>query len=270
MSGAAPPAGDALLAVLGAGTILPRAGYGAAGYALRPSADARWTLFDCGPGSLRALGELGLGLGDVERVVLSHYHPDHCLDLFALFFARRNPQVRDLPELEVIGPAGLTALVSGGVAALGRWVEDPRARLLEFAVEPNGIWEVERSGMSLRARPNGHTPHAVSWRVRLPSGFVWAYSGDSGPDPRLVELARGADLFVCESALPDTQPSEHHLTPAEAGRIAHEARVRELLLTHFYPALSPEDALVSAKREYAGPVRAAHDGLVVQLQTPLP
>ena len=47
---------SAELVVLGAGSILPRAGYGCAGYALRPTPDGALTLFDCGPGSLRALG----------------------------------------------------------------------------------------------------------------------------------------------------------------------------------------------------------------------
>ena len=112
---------SAELVVLGAGSILPRAGYGCAGYALRPTPDGALTLFDCGPGSLRALGAAGLELGAVERVVLSHYHPDHCLDLFALFFARRNPNHEPRP-LEVIGPAGLERIQSGAEQAFGGWV----------------------------------------------------------------------------------------------------------------------------------------------------
>src|SRR5829696_8016387 len=93
--------------VLGAGSILPRAGYGSSAYALQPATGERSTLFDCGPGTLRALGAAGLGLADVERVVISHFHPDHCLDLLALAFARRNPALRPVPSLELVGPRGL-------------------------------------------------------------------------------------------------------------------------------------------------------------------
>ena len=61
----------ATLAVLGAGSILPRVGYGCSGYALRPAPGAPVTLLDCGPGSIRALAGVGVELGEVERVVLS-------------------------------------------------------------------------------------------------------------------------------------------------------------------------------------------------------
>src|SRR5688572_26913771 len=97
----------AQLTVLGAGSILPRAGYGCAGYALRPAKGARVTLFDCGPGSIRALGAARIDLNEIERVVISHFHADHCLDLFALAFARNNPTLHPLPTLEIVGPVGL-------------------------------------------------------------------------------------------------------------------------------------------------------------------
>ena len=92
--------------VLGAGSILPRAGYGCAGHALRSTPGGRVTLFDCGPGTIRALASAGIGLGEVERVAISHFHPDHWLDLLALAFARRNPASQPAPRLELVGPRG--------------------------------------------------------------------------------------------------------------------------------------------------------------------
>ncbi|MHC4262529.1 MAG: MBL fold metallo-hydrolase, partial [Planctomycetota bacterium] len=60
--------------VLGAGSALPRAGYGPSGYALRPAAGAAWTLLDCGPGTVRMLGQAGIAIEAIERVVFSHWH----------------------------------------------------------------------------------------------------------------------------------------------------------------------------------------------------
>lgn len=249
--------------VLGAGAILPRVGYGPAGYALRPRPGAAVTLFDCGPGTLRNLPSVGIELREVERIVLSHFHLDHCLDLFAFAFARRNPGFAPAPELEIIGPAGLARLVerAGG---LGPHAVDPRAVLLE--VDPRGAGPaLEREGLSLAWCPTGHTPEALAWRVDLDRGSSVTYSGDSPEAPAVAELARGTGLFVCECSHDDGAGVPGHLTPSSAARLARAAGARRLLLTHFYPGLDPERARERAARVYSGPIELARDGLVVAL-----
>jgi ribonuclease BN (tRNA processing enzyme) len=62
---------------------------------------------------------------------------------------------------------------------------------------------------------------------------VLAYSGDTGPTPALVELARDADIFLCEATLNKPEGEPHgHLTAEEAREIAAAAGARRLLLTH--------------------------------------
>jgi ribonuclease BN (tRNA processing enzyme) len=258
------------LHVLGAGTALPRpsrAGrcYGPAGYAYEACSGGPLTLFDIGPGSVRQLGNLGLSLERVERVVLSHFHPDHCLDLFALTFARRNPAFGGTAPLEVLGPRGLSAWYEAGVASLGEWVRERRLELVEDG--PAG-WAAgrEQGGFRLFASPTGHTPNALAWRLEPGSGGgALVYSGDSGERPELAALARGAELFLCECSFPDGRESEHHLTPSGAARLAHSAGARRLLLTHFYPELEPEEAASAAQRGCRSAVSAAFDGLCVDL-----
>ena len=75
---------------------------------------------------------------------------------------------------------------------------------------------------------------------------------------QLVELARGADVFLCEASWthsPD-RPPKLHLSGTEAGRAARNAGVRELLLTHIPPWTSREDVISEAKAEFDGPVHA--------------
>jgi len=252
----------ATLAVLGAGSILPRAGYGCSGYALRPRPGARVTLLDCGPGSIRALAGVGIGLEEVERVVLSHFHLDHCLDLFALAFARHSPRLAAAPTLELIGPRGLAARVRDVPGVLGPWAAHTRTSVHE--VEPGE--ELERDGLRWRSTANGHTPEALSWRVDSAlDGLAFVYTGDTGPDPRVAELARGADTLLAECSFPEEEAVPNHLTPLGAAALARAAGVGRLILTHFYPSLDPEEARAEAALGFDGVIELARDGALFPL-----
>ena len=251
--------------VLGAGSILPRAGYGPSGYALRPAPGAPVTLFDCGPGSVRALAGVGIGLAEVERVVVSHFHPDHVLDLFALAFARRNPAFRPAPPLELVGPDGLAELVASGEQVFGRWVRDEARTLRTLPALEGRPSALATGGLELAACATGHTPEALAWRCTLPDGSRVAYTGDTGEVAAVAELARGVDLFVAECSFPDEQAQAGHLTPSSAARLARAAGCARLLLTHFYPSQDPEEARRAAARIFTGPIELARDGLELAL-----
>jgi len=249
--------GGIVWTVLGAGAILPREGYGCSGYALRPLAGGPLTLFDCGPGTLRSLGEVGLELGDVRRVILSHYHPDHCLDLCALAFARRNKGF-DASAIELVGPRGLQEFLERAAAIYGtrNWLRFDDVTVREVDPETPGTLELEDLHASWTA--TGHTPEAVAWRVEL-GGVSLAYTGDSGENPDVAALARGVDLLVAECSFPDELGTENHLTPSSAARLANDAGCKRLLLTHFYPVLDPEEARAVAAQTFSGPIEIARD-----------
>lgn len=247
--------------VLGAGSILPRAGYGCAGYALERAGGEEVTLFDLGPGSLRALGNAGIDLGRVRRVLISHFHPDHCLDLYALAFARRNPAFR-APPLELVGPTGLGELLAAPPPRLARWTGWRDTELTE--VEPGRApAALERPEYRLSWVATEHTPESLAWRVDLPGGASLAYTGDTDERAQVAELARGVELLVAECALPGDGPpdgAQRHLCAAGAARLASAAGCQRLLLTHFYPSVDPELAVARARRGFGGPVEAARDG----------
>jgi ribonuclease BN (tRNA processing enzyme) len=256
---------SATWSVVGAGAILPRVGYGCSGYVLRPAEGAPVTLFDCGPGTIRNLPALGVSLGEVRRVVLSHFHPDHCLDVFALAFARYVPGF-DAPPMELIGPRGLSAWLARGAEALGRWVEFQDTRIVE--VEPaDEVQEFELADLRLRHVHTRHTDTSLAWRAELADGASVTYSGDSGETAALIELARECDLFACECSFPEEEAVPNHLTPAGAGRLARAAAVRRLLLTHFYPSQDPDRARHEAGQVFDGPIETARDGGVYLLRT---
>jgi len=252
--------------VLGAGSILPRAGYGSAGHALRRGGGPV-TLLDCGPGTVRALGAAGIGVEDVERVLVSHFHPDHWLDLLALAFARRNPALTGLPDLELAGPVGLRGLLDRAATSVETSAAEPRSwlrfeRASVVEVDPRGGAALERGDARFSWVATGHTKESVAWRADLAGGVSAAYTGDTGENPSVADLARGASLFVCECSFPDAAAVGGHLTPSSAGRMAARAGCERLLLTHFYPSLDPEAARAGAGRAYSGPIELARDGSV--------
>jgi len=253
------------LTVLGAGSILPRPGYGCSGHAIRATASAPVTLLDCGPGTIRALGGAGIDLAEVERVVISHFHPDHFLDLFALFFARRNPAVTVGP-LEVLGPVGLDGLVRDTVRGLGRWGSDPSAVVTEVPVDTRGRGGFSRGELEFACVRTRHTQESLAWRVTFPSGHGLVYTGDTGEEGDVAALATGTDLFLAECSFPDDQAVPKHLTPSSAARLAQAAGAKCLFLTHFYPALDPAEAVRVAGQSFSGAIRATHDGMCTWLQ----
>jgi ribonuclease Z len=96
-------------------------------------------------------------------------------------------------------------------------------------------------------------------------------SGDTRPCAPLVRAAREADLLVHEATFSDDEQERarqtHHSTAREAGRVAREAGVRRLLLTHLSSRHDTEPGRLAqqAREEFRGPLDVAHDGLSVEL-----
>ena len=190
--------------------------------------------------------------------MVTHLHADHWTDLplavHTLGF--KHPEVKRLP---VFGPPGF-------VDACGitlRW------RLEDGVFEPREL----RDGF--RARVNAAEIEAIrvehgdleTYGLRIvDNGLTLAYSSDSSPCDALVRLARGADLFLCESTRAAGPPSAH-TTPVQAGEIASRAGSRRLLLTHLDPEEDPLRAGELARTTFDGEVLVAGDGLVVEIDT---
>jgi ribonuclease BN (tRNA processing enzyme) len=84
-------------------------------------------------------------------------------------------------------------------------------------------------------------------------------SGDTDVSENLKNLAKDADLLICESALPDALKTAKHLSPSLAGGIAADARAKKLVLTHFYPECDDVDMIGACRRIYDGPIVLARD-----------
>lgn len=228
-------------------------------------------LFDCGEGTQRQLVR-SVGLLDLDEIFLTHFHADHWLGLPGLLKTfdlrgRDRPLTihgpAGLRELLVLAlrAAGrvryelvLVELEPGGV------LERAGYRIAPVVVEHRGpalgyvLYEDERPGqfdpqtavrLGLQAGPEfgllqrGQTVRGVSpEQVLGPArpGRKLVLSGDTAPCQALAVAAYGADLLVHEAtfAAPEIERAAEtgHSTAAQAARLAADAEVRMLALTH--------------------------------------
>lgn len=217
-------------------------------------------LVDCGNGAIGALQQYA-DLLSLDAVLISHLHADHCLDLVPYSYARRYHPRAPLPRLPVYGPRGLQE-------RLCRAFEQPPAdsldELYEFRTLAEGRRTVGPFEIDL-VRVN-HPVETYGMRV-MADGATVAYSADTGACDALVDLARNADLFVCEASYLDggRHPKNLHLTAREAGEHASRAGVRRLVLTHLMPWCDPLRSEAQAAAAYGGAVELARAGAHYEL-----
>lgn len=245
------------LTILGSGTAIPVADRFPAGYLLQ--FDGSLALVDCGPGTLRRFAATGHTLRELDAVLFTHYHTDHCADLAALLFALRSPTFAGRPPLRVFGAPGLRRLVDKLTEAWP-WLA-PRDYELQLHEVTPGTFALGTARVD--AIPIRHTAQSLGYRVTTAAGCI-AFSGDADECDELVELARGSDLFVCDCATPDGQKLDGHLTPALAAQHAARAGCGTLVLTHFYPECVGHDLGAAAARHFPGPIVLASDLLTLQ------
>jgi len=240
------------LTVLGSGTAVPVPDRFPAGYLVEHGEHR--VMVDCGPGVLRRLAQASISPKQLDAVLLTHYHTDHCADLAALLFALRSPHLQPRPPLTIYGAPGLVRLIEKLTEAWP-WLspKNYERNLIELAP---GTFTAH--GLEITAIPIRHTAQSLGYRLRSEDGLL-ALSGDADTCDELVELARDADVFVCDSATPDDLKIEGHLTPGLAAGYAERAGARELVLTHFYPECEGHDLLAEARAHFGGKVTLAAD-----------
>jgi ribonuclease BN (tRNA processing enzyme) len=240
------------LTVVGSSPAWPNPGGAQSGY-LVEDGDRR-ILLDCGPGVLARLRQLDGGWPRVNAVVITHWHLDHWGDLVPWVWGNLVGPGKDKQQAELwLPPEGRVRLRDFG-ARLG-WDDmfDQTFVLRDYPQDE----PFEVAGFRLVAR---RLPHytLLTFGLRVTNGSrTLAYSGDSGPDQALAELAKDVDLFVCEATLLrgelDGKP-RGHLSVDEAVAAFEASGARRLLLTHRPGELPVEDGL-----------ELAYDGLVIQI-----
>jgi ribonuclease BN (tRNA processing enzyme) len=247
--------------ILGSGTIIPARRRRATSLAVGRGDE--WCLFDCAPGSLDALEGTGLSFRDLERVFLTHFHPDHTLGIGRLLAALRvDDSSGGQGGLTLYGPSGLADFIE-------RWHALYPATLPKGAppalVEVDGGEVYGGGGVTVRAAAADHDGRpALSYRFDADDAGI-VYTGDTAYTETLVELARGVELLIAECSFPDDRPMAGHMTPSDVGRLAERCGAARVVLVHLYPVFGVRDPAEAVTRLYGGPVTVAEDGMKIDL-----
>jgi ribonuclease BN (tRNA processing enzyme) len=248
--------------VLGCSGSVPGPESAASGYLIE--AEGFRLVLDMGHGTFGVLQRY-VDPAEVDAIVISHLHADHCIDLTAYVVALR------------YGGAGYVLRESGrqiplvGVAGTRDRLEaayDPLARklglqdLFAFTTPAEGDLGPFRMSYALMNHP------IATNAVRIEhGGRSLVYSGDTGECDELVTLAKEADVLLCEASVGrrEYQVPDLHLTGEQAGEHAARAGVDRLVVTHVPPWNSPQHAAEDASAAFTGEVVLATAGATFEI-----
>jgi ribonuclease BN (tRNA processing enzyme) len=214
-------------------------------------------LIDCGASAPVALQQRGVNSAGIGLVVVSHLHGDHVGGLPFLLLDAAYNRPRAVP-LVVAGPPGVESCVMRTLEMLYPGTrESVSARVpVQFVeLDPRQATAVE--DVLVSAFEVEHSSKTACFAVRVEvEGRIIAYSGDTQWTPALLELSRGADVFICECTGFES-PVYSHLSHSDLREHAAELAGVRMVLTH----LGPE--MLAHQGEARWP--CAHDGLIIDL-----
>jgi len=243
-------------------------------------------LVDMGGGAFGRFGQAHAKLSDLSLLAVSHLHPDHISDLPALLWLSDEDRKEPLP---IVGPSGNDAAPdfatfvarlfdakNGAFPMLGATLGGARrdipkgpfsaagAARLDVGVvdvtrrEPSTV--LDRDGLTVTAIgiPHGNTP-TLAYRVKVQDVSIVFSSDQTGTDPRFVYFARGANILVMHLGVAaGVKKHPLHAGPEVVGRVAEEARVGQLIVSHI-GNFDLGSALAELKKNYTGPLTVGAD-----------
>jgi ribonuclease BN (tRNA processing enzyme) len=268
------PLAPATVQILGSGGPALNRDRASASYVLWIGGEARM-LVDMGGGTYLRFAQSQAKLGSLALVAVSHLHPDHVSDLPALLWLSRQGRNEPLP---IVGPSGndiapdfrtfLARLFdekNGAFEVLSGTLGNAKANGVPLEVSVVDVTKAEPtkvfSGQGLTVTASG-IPHAnmptLAYRVETPAGSVVFSSDQNGTDPKFVDFARGANLLIMHLAIAAGATSPLHAAPAVVGRIAQEAGVGRLIVSHI-GQFDLDAAIADVKKSYTGPLTVGAD-----------
>jgi ribonuclease Z len=244
-------------------------------------------LIDAGRGATIRLYQLGVPMGRIDALLLTHYHSDHTVgipDFWLTGWLSSHYATRTTP-LCVIGPTGARALMSNLEKA---YAADINIRLADEKLPPAGVAVTveefaadgivyERNGVKVIAFEVNHgdlIKPACGYRIEY-AGRAAVISGDTRYNDNVIKYGAGADLLVHEVAIvrPELAAEPyiprimaHHTTAREAGLVFAATRPKQAAYTHLVflasrevPAATVADLVAETRQTYDGPLEVGED-----------
>ncbi len=215
---------------------------------------------DFGPTALMRCKQLGREPDELDGVLLTHLHGDHIGGLALLLIDLQYRAGRTRP-FTIAGPPGFRGRVGELVRCAFPSLQEGGLRYPLHLVQTEVPGTVEVLGRSLTAIRALHDQHAVASSFVLDDGERrLAFSGDTGWQPALAELVRGADVFVCECSGVEAGYWAH-LSLAELRAARDQIEVGRFVLSH----LSVESRRAALEQAAGLGAMVADDDLVLEV-----
>jgi ribonuclease BN (tRNA processing enzyme) len=238
-----------------------------------------------GGGALGRFGQAQAKISDLSLVAVSHLHPDHVSDLPALLWLSHEVRKEPLP---IVGPSGNDAASdfatflarlfdekNGAFPVLGATLGGKRCDVpsgplsagggvrlevgvIDVTAEPSTVFD--RDGLTVTAMgiPHGNMP-TLAYRAKVRDMSIVFSSDQMGTDPKFVDFAKGANLLIMHLALAaGVKNNPLHAAPDVVGRVAQEAAVGRLIVSHI-GVFDLDAALADVKKTYTGPLTVGAD-----------
>jgi ribonuclease BN (tRNA processing enzyme) len=256
-------------------------------------------VIDCGYGATEQLVRAGVKLASIRDIFITHHHPDHNIELGTLIYFAWYAGLE--APLGLYGPPPLKAITAAYLKAVKPDVDVWLKDIGHKPMGPIEVHEVSQTGpvmqddkIKVRCAVVNHPPvvPALAYRFDTPGRSI-AFSGDTTPLEAVAQLAKDADVLVHEAIYPeklgrsdasggDTRVGtgrqgsaiagdpdklrrhvlQSHSPVVEVGRIAAEAGVKTLVLSHIVPvdgSVTEEMWRAAAAQHFKGQIIVAHD-----------
>ncbi len=243
-------------------------------------------LVDMGGGAYLRFGQSKAKLSDLAMVGISHLHPDHVSDLPALLWLSHRMRKNPLP---IFGPSAGKGVPSprgidyapefstflsrqfdpktGAFMVMGGTLGTKKRNgvLLDVGVidvlksEPSAVFDGQGLKVTAIGIPHANMP-TLAYRVETSDGSVVFSSDQTGTNPKFIDFAKNANVLIMHMQTPVGVKNVLHAEPAVIGRVAQDAQVGKLIVSHIGPkGAKLKDAVAEIKKSYKGPVIVGAD-----------
>lgn len=243
------------LTVLGSYAPYASAGGACNGYLLQN--EGLNIMLDCGHGAFSQLQKY-INFRDLHALFISHFHPDHYVDIHALrqaFAGALRDGTREEP-LIVYTPLEPKNIYD----EINKW-EDV---FVVIPLEDAMLRKNKFGNLIVQFFPTNHPMPCFGVSITS-SGGKFTYTADTAWSAEVVEQCAGSDLILAEASLREVDiayTSKGHLTASQAGNLAQEAGAKKLVLTHLWPEYNHFQIKREAEVSFDGPVELAEMGKV--------
>jgi ribonuclease Z len=229
-------------------------------------------LFDCGRGTTIRLAQVGVPIGSVSRVFLTHLHSDHVVQIPDLLLTGWAGGGRVIP-LEIWGPEGTREMMDYLQRAftfdihMRRDVDEKLAadgiKVISHDIKDGVVLDEQGVKVTAFLVDHGLLAPAFGYRVDY-RGHSVVLSGDTRVSENLIRFAQGVDVLVHEVADAETNrdAARRHTTPEQAGELFTRVKPRLAVYSH---APDTESVITQTRKTYAGPLQGAEDMLTIEI-----